>query len=348
MGVAICLEHDPGERRLGGCLRARSLDGGGDGRALFGRDVLPHNRVHDDPRDLAARFAAQHFGHEVARGQPGDPRRMLSRRRNGRVHPRETLRQLGPDIGAQPQRLIGVGEIDWRDVAALGGDHAGMPIGRRIATPLGRYSHRGLGWPDRYPAQLEAIAVHHQIDARARPQFKQREVGRATLPSQPQHGRGKAPRAPRLVGLRRSVEPRHEERIMCFERYGDRANRIRNRLARVDRRQDRRRALEVQRVQPARDPERERVGQRRALPTTYPRHHRPTPLALQEPRERIADQRGNGRAVVAAVGDLVLERGPHRLRAGGQRVDRVVARRLQCHCAKPFPCYGAARSCLSR
>src|SRR3546814_18840989 len=83
-----------------------------------------------------------------------------------------------PDIGLEPQRLCGIGQVDRRDVAALQARDLDVVDRRMISAPFGSEGHRARLRPDMHAAELVMIAVDHQVDPRARPDLKRSEERR--------------------------------------------------------------------------------------------------------------------------------------------------------------------------
>src|SRR3546814_16130284 len=90
-----------------------------------------------------------------------------------------------PDIGLEPQRLCGIGQVDWRDVAALEARDLDVVDRRMISAPFGSEGHRDGLRPDMHAAEVVMIAVDHQVDPRARPDPATFEARRTALVRQP-------------------------------------------------------------------------------------------------------------------------------------------------------------------
>src|SRR3546814_8598878 len=72
-----------------------------------------------------------------------------------------------------------------------------------------------------HPAQIVMIAVDHQVDPRARPDFEALKARRQPPVGEPQHRGDEGRGAPRLVGLRRAVEPWQQRRFVPRHDSGD-------------------------------------------------------------------------------------------------------------------------------
>src|SRR3546814_13626016 len=64
-----------------------------------------------------------------------------------------------PDIGLEPQRLCGIGQVDRRDVAALQARDLDVVDRRMISAPFGSEGHRARLRPDMHTARSEERRV---------------------------------------------------------------------------------------------------------------------------------------------------------------------------------------------
>ena len=250
-----------------------------------------------------------------------------------RRHSLEPHGVLGPDVSREPQRLRGVGQVDRRDVAAFGAGDLDAAIGRRIALPFRLEPHRPRLRPGLHPGEVVVIPRQHQIDPRARSDLETLETRRQSLVGQPQHRRDEIGRASGLIGLRRAIEPREQFGLVAADCGCDDCGVVNARLIGVDRFELRFCPVEPQRVNSARQPQRQCIGERRARPSAHAIEQFPGLPALQEVAQRRHDPRRNRRASHCAIGHLVVERLDHDLRALGVDIDELV---VLCHPC-PFP-----------
>ena len=225
-----------------------------------------------DARRPAARPAAPRASRRHRRVEPD--RRASRTIAIAASQPRQPLGRLGPDIGGQPRLDRRIGRVERLRRRSRAPRRSRSATGAGASPrPLGRDRHRRVRRPDHRPAQIEAIAVDQQVQPRARPDLQQldpRPVPPRDL-QQPAHQRR---RPPRLVGLRRPVEPGQQRRR--------RARPARARASAAiavgsvtspanTARQLGVRARQHQRVQPADEPQRQRVAGRLARPVEHPR-----------------------------------------------------------------------------
>ena len=250
--------------------------------------------------------------------------RRFARLGNGSFHPLKPHSMFGPDIGLEPQRLGRIGQVHRGDIAALGRDDLDGVIGRRIAFPFGRKPHCTGLWPDFDPAQIIVVPRQHQIDPRAGADFQAVEPRAQTTLRQPQHRADEVGRPPRFIGLRRSIQPRQQRRLMLVERASDDCGIIHALRPVIDLGQRRLDPAQMERMKPARDPQRQRISQRRARPMPHRIEDSPACPSSQQLQQASTDPRGDRRIGGPAIGDLVCKGGKDCILAARVDVDVLI------------------------
>ena len=100
-------------------------------RLLVVRHILPDDRMHQHPGGPGFLRPGQFGLDEIGGVHLHQIGRRFAACGDRRVHPLEPHRVFRPDIGLQPQRLLRVGQINRRDIAALGRDNLDRAIRRR-------------------------------------------------------------------------------------------------------------------------------------------------------------------------------------------------------------------------
>ncbi len=228
----------------------------------------------------------------------------LACRANGRIQTFKTNAVFGPDIGFQPQRLRRVSQIDRGDVAAAQCGNFYRMIGRRRSAPFGLERHRWHSRADLHPSQIVAIALQHQIDPRARSNLKTFEARRQAEISQPQHRRDEIARSARFIGLRWAIKPRQQFGLAPQYYIAQYAFIIAAHSA-IYRIELRLSALKVQRVDAACHPQRQRIGERCAMPTAHPFQQGVAGIAGQHIGNPLYDAGGDSGIVGSAIKHLI-------------------------------------------
>lgn len=168
------------------------------------------------------------------------------------------------------------------------------------------------------------ITVQHQVDSRARSDFQAFEARRQAPVRQPQHRANEVAGTAGLVGLRRPVQPGQKFSLMHVDRGGNDCGIVDALSPVIDRGQRCCHAFEVQRMKPARQPQRQGISQWRASPAAHSIQQRPALARFQQIAYRSADSRGDVGTRCSTIGRLIVECSHHRARAGGGNVGELI------------------------
>ena len=323
MHGSVGLDRDPRQRAFLRRLCARFVHGRTHAVLLILRHILPNDGMHQHPGGPALLRLCQFCRDEVGGVHPDEIGLSLPRFGDGSLHPFEPDRVFGPDIGFQAERLRRIGEIDRGNIAAARSHDFDRSVRWRRALPFRHERHRRTLGTDHNSAQIVAIAVEHQVDAGARTDFETLEAGRQSLLRQPQHGSDEIGRAARLIGLRRTVEPRQQARFMGLYDPCDDCSVV-GRDTPIDGQELGRVSCQMQRMDPARNTQRQRIGQRCPLPAANPLDQGVAGIGSQDLDHRGHHTGSDIRPCAKTIIHLVGEGGLHRAFAFRIHVDEFV------------------------